>query len=215
MPLLDEYAFTRVGALGEPRRSWFEMSDSEAFVDHYFVLGVHPKCDEKTLEAGYRHLAKMYHPDHRETSDVDKFKQVIEAYRVLRHPEQRAQYDILHAANASTYERRVDIEVGGDAEEQAALDDAAAHAKILVYLYNLRRKNAQNAGVAGFYLQEMLKCSDEHFEFHRWYLKAKGLIETNEQGALAITIDGIDHVISLSRTAKAEKRLITRADDTD
>ena len=57
----------------------------------------------------------------------------------------------------------------------------------------------------------MLQCSHEHFEFHKWYLKEKGYIVLTEQGTLAITIQGIDHVISLSRTSKAEKLLISQA----
>jgi curved DNA-binding protein len=57
----------------------------------------------------------------------------------------------------------------------------------------------------------MLNCSDEHFEFHTWYLKAKGFIEITEQGTLAITIQGVDHVIDISRTNMMEKLLIAQS----
>src|SRR4030095_14842397 len=97
-----------------------------------------------------------------------------------------------------------------DLEESTALSDADDHAKILVFLYRRRRENAQNAGVVGFYLQEMLNCSDELFEFHKWYLKEKGFVVLTEQGTLAITIQGVDHVISMSRTSKDEKLLISK-----
>ena len=63
----------------------------------------------------------------------------------------------------------------------------------------------------GYYLQRMLDCSDENFEFHAWYMKSKGYIEITQEGKLAITIDGVDHVISMSRTAEAEKLLIAQA----
>jgi curved DNA-binding protein len=99
------------------------------------------------------------------------------------------------------------------AEDSTALDDAEDHAKILTFLYQKRRENAQDAGVVGFYLQNLLQCSDEHFEFHKWYLKEKGYIVLTEHGTLAITIQGIDHVISMSRTAKAEKKLLERRGD--
>jgi curved DNA-binding protein len=95
-------------------------------------------------------------------------------------------------------------------KETSALNDAADHAKILMFLYKKRREDAQNAGVVGYYLQDMLKCSDEHFEFHKWYLKEKGFIVLTEHGTLAITIQGVDHVISMSRTAMAEKLQITQ-----
>ena len=56
----------------------------------------------------------------------------------------------------------------------------------------------------------MLKCSDERFDFHKWYLKEKGFISITEHGTLAITVQGIDHVIAMSRTTTAEKLLIAK-----
>ena len=135
----------------------------------------------------------------------------MEAYRILRNPERRAQYDRLH--NQNNREEWLKTASGDEVEidENAALSDADDHAKILMFLYKRRRENAQNAGVVGFYLHNMLNCSDEHFEFHKWYLKEKGFIVITEQGTLAITIQGIDHVISMSRTTKAEKLLIAQS----
>lgn len=56
----------------------------------------------------------------------------------------------------------------------------------------------------------MLNCSDERFEFHQWYLKEKGFIVVTEHGTLAITVQGVDHVISMSRTTSAEKLMISQ-----
>jgi len=44
-------------------------------------------------------------------------------------------------------------------------------------------------------------------------LKAKGLIEITEHGTLAITIEGVDHVIAMSQTVMREKLLIGRTID--
>ena len=60
----------------------------------------------------------------------------------------------------------------------------------------------------------LLDCSEESFEFHVWYLKAKGFIEITEDAALAITIDGVDHVISTSRSKEAAKLLTSQVNDT-
>ena len=54
--------------------------------DHYSILGVLPDCDAKQLEIAYKALAKKYHPDHSETADLDRFKEITGAYRVLRDP---------------------------------------------------------------------------------------------------------------------------------
>lgn len=186
------------------------MTEGQPFVDYYDILQVNPGCDARTLESAYRHLAKIYHPDRTETADTTKFNEVTAAYRVLRDPHQRTNYDLLYSQNNGKDWSELPSGNEGAIDEKPALNDADAHAKILIFLYKRRRDDAQNAGVAGFYLQDMLNCSDEHFEFHKWYLKEKGFIVLTEQGTLAITIQGVDHVISMSRTTKAEKLLIAQ-----
>jgi len=180
----------------------------EPFVDYYKILQVRPSCDAKALELAYHGLAKAHHPDHSGDGDTTKFNEVTEAYRILRDPRQRAKYDLLYANinGREVFEDSAVDELGVD--ERSALNDAEAHVKILMYLYKKRREQAQNAGVVGFYLQELVNCSDEHFEFHKWYLKEKGFVSITEQGTLAITIQGIDQVISMSRSTNAEKLLL-------
>ena len=182
------------------------MTDGEEFIDHYAVLQVLPDCSAKSLEAAYRQLAKMFHPDHPETADSDKFNAVIEAYRVLRSPDQRAAYDLHYGVNCPSAGFDPS-EPEQEVENTSAANDADAHTKILLFLYRRRREHAEDPGVIRIYVQELLNCSDESFEFHVWYLKAKGFIETTEQGTLAITVLGVDHVISASQAIIAEKKL--------
>jgi curved DNA-binding protein len=189
----------------------FAMSDGEPFVDFYDILQVDPNCDARTLDAAYHRLAKMYHPDHTGSADTAKFSSLSEAYKALRNRNKRKKYDLLYFRHFPARVPKSPPEGEPSFEEGPALDDAEAHARILAYLYKKRRENAQNAGVVGFYLQDMLQCSDEHFDFHKWYLKEKGFIVLTEQGTLAITIQGVDHVIAMSRTAKAERLLLGQA----
>lgn len=189
------------------------MTGSQSFVDYYDILQVNPNCDAKILESAYHYLAKLYHPDHSGDEDSEKFHEITQAYRVLRDPEQRAEYDQRYAQENQDgtfkFPSGAEVEIDGE----AALDDAEDHTRILLYLYKKRREDAQNAGVVGFYLQDMLQCSDERFDFHKWYLKEKGFIVLTEQGTLAITIQGVDHVISMSRTTRAEKLFLSQSDD--
>jgi curved DNA-binding protein len=187
------------------------MTDGQPFIDYYNILQVNSNCDAKILEAAYHYLAKMHHPDRTGSADATKFNEVIEAYRVLRNPDRRAEYDRLYAANNNQDTLKFPSINEMDVNENIALTDGEVHAKILLYLYKRRREHAKNAGIAGFYVQEMLNCSDEHFEFHAWYLKEKGFIVITEQGTLAITVQGVDHVISMSRTTRAEKLLIAQS----
>jgi curved DNA-binding protein len=64
------------------------------FKDYYKILGVEPDADAKAIKTAYRKLARKYHPDvsdHHEAED--RFKEVTEAYEVLKDSEKRAEYD--------------------------------------------------------------------------------------------------------------------------
>lgn len=66
------------------------------FIDYYKVLGVEPNADDKTIKATYRKLARKYHPDvNKDAGAEDKFKEIAEAYEVLKTPEKRAEFDQL------------------------------------------------------------------------------------------------------------------------
>ena len=64
-------------------------------LDYYKVLGVSKGADEKEIKAAYRKLARKYHPDvnPNDPKAEAKFKEVSEAYEVLRDPEKRRKYD--------------------------------------------------------------------------------------------------------------------------
>ncbi len=66
------------------------------YKDYYEVLGVARGADADALKRAYRKLARKYHPDvSKEKNAENKFKEVQEAYEVLRDPEKRAAYDQL------------------------------------------------------------------------------------------------------------------------
>ena len=63
--------------------------------DFYEILGVAKNADEKALKTAYRNLAKKLHPDaNHGSSETDaKFKELNEAYDILKDPQKRAAYD--------------------------------------------------------------------------------------------------------------------------
>ena len=60
--------------------------------DYYRILGVEQDASQGDITKAFRKLAHRYHPD-KQGGDVNKFKEVNEAYQVLNNPEKRSQYD--------------------------------------------------------------------------------------------------------------------------
>lgn len=76
------------------------------YKDYYKILGVSKNATQDEIKKAYRKLAVKYHPDKTKGNKQaeEKFKEVGEAYAVLRDPEKRKKYDQL-GANWQQYEK--------------------------------------------------------------------------------------------------------------
>jgi len=64
--------------------------------DYYEILGVKKDADQKTIKKAYRKLALKWHPDKNPDNPEEaeaKFKEIGEAYEVLKDPKKRKTYD--------------------------------------------------------------------------------------------------------------------------
>lgn len=79
-------------------------------INYYNMLGLHPDIDkthddyesirvsylkninDKDIKKAYRNLSKIHHPD-KNSGDETKFKEIVEAYKVLSNEESRNEYD--------------------------------------------------------------------------------------------------------------------------
>ncbi len=68
------------------------------FKDYYEILGVKRDATQDQIKSAYRKLARKLHPDvSKEANAEARFKEMGEAYKVLKDPETRASYDQLGA----------------------------------------------------------------------------------------------------------------------
>jgi curved DNA-binding protein len=68
------------------------------YKDYYGVMGVGRDATQDEIKRAYRKLARKYHPDVSKEPDAEaRFKELGEAYEVLKDPEKRAAYDGLGA----------------------------------------------------------------------------------------------------------------------
>merc|ERR1719230_1985189 len=98
-----------------PRR-FFAASVAQApEKDYYSILEVPSYATPEEIKEAYRTLAKKHHPDVRSAAqagadhdpDVEKFRDVVEAYQVLSVRESRAAFDISRRKNPQAYKPEV------------------------------------------------------------------------------------------------------------
>ena len=162
----------------------------DAFIDYYELLQLSSNADADTIERVFRHLAKKFHPDNKESGDSDRFQLIVNAHRTLAEPESRAGYD---AKYQDYWNRR--WKIASEASKGAVLDDGRENREsLLSLLYVQRRRDMKNPGLGGYELARLLGVPSELVEFDVWYLKAKGWVERLDTGQLAISALGVDQV---------------------
>ena len=107
--------------------------------DYYEVLGVERTCNEVELKAAFRKLAMQHHPDRNpgDTECEHKFKELNEAYDVLKDGDKRAAYDRFgHAA----------FEHGGGAAHGFGADFASTFSDIFEDLFGMGGRRGGGRG---------------------------------------------------------------------
>ena len=195
--------------------------EAKTFVNYYEVLEVSPGASSEAIEHSFRHLARRYHPDNRDTGDRGKFDTVVTAHDTLKDAGKRARYHDDNHNYLPPFSQSADEESQkGATSDTDVIDsddtslyslgidrDASIQNSILTMLYIQRRRNVREPGIGSAELERLSGCPYEHLEFHLWYLKAKGWVATGEDGLLAITIDGVDRASMIHQDFA--KKLIT------
>jgi curved DNA-binding protein CbpA len=180
-----------------------EQAGMTSFTDYYEILQLNQNADQDTIERVYRLLAKKYHPDNVDSGDGEKFRNLVQAFRVLSDPVMRASYDANYEEARS---ERLQV-FYGQTDLQGPQKDRKIQRLILSLLYSARRHDAANPGVGIYELERLLRTPEKHLEFHLWYLKEKGWVQRTENGQLAITASGVDETMK-DGNHNGEKRLL-------
>jgi curved DNA-binding protein CbpA len=160
------------------------------FVDFYEILQVSPNADQDTIQRVFRLLAQRFHPDNKDSGNEGAFKEVMEAYRVLNDPEQRAAYDVEHRQV-----KKVTWHIFDQSTASQGVEGEKRKRKgILALLYNKRLNEPEAPGISIREMEDLLGCPREHLEFSLWYLKENQWAVRGDNGRHVITAKGVDIV---------------------
>jgi len=156
--------------------------------DYYEILQLSPNAEPETIHRVYRLLAQRFHPDNAGTGDAERFKSVLEAYRVLSDPERRAAYDVRWRGRRRLQWKIFDQKGAGDGMEE----EQRKRKGILSLLYTKRMREPDQPVMTIHALEDLLGCPREHLEFSLWYLKEKGWVHRSDRGGYSITAAGVE-----------------------
>ena len=160
------------------------------FVNWYEVLGVAPDANEETLRRVFHIVAGRYHPDNKDSGNLDRFLKVKAAFELLCDPIRRKEFDqdlARHNKEPMPVFLSRQFADGVEGEHNRRLG-------MLCLLYNQRKLNPISPGISVQQLEHLMFMPREHLEFAVWYLKQKRLIQMDDRSSLMVTSDGIDYV---------------------
>jgi curved DNA-binding protein CbpA len=173
-------------------------------VDYYEVLQVNTNAEQETIDRVYRMLAQRYHPDNQQSGDEDRFRTLLEAYTVLKDPEQRVRYDVLHQ------QRRKDrwrlVASGAQSENDFEMEQVV-RLTVLEALYTKRRIQPENPGIYIREFEQLTGVPREHLEFTHWFLQQKKFVATDDHSRLLLTVEGAEYLEQSYRSNLQQKRL--------
>lgn len=87
--------------------------------DYYKILGINESTSPDDIKKAYRKLAKEYHPDTKggDRSAEERFKDISEAYAILKDPKKRREYDLMRKNPFASGAGGFNYDSGGDFSE--------------------------------------------------------------------------------------------------
>jgi len=156
--------------------------------DYYEFLQISPSAEADTIHRVYKFLATRFHPDNRETGDIERFYLLKQAYGVLSEPASRAAYDeTRRASQPEPLSAWIDFMDNMEGELNRRL-------AVLTVLYFQRRTNPNKPEVSFRDIESRLGFPRDYLMFTAWYLRTKGYITRADNSEFTITAEGVDFV---------------------
>src|SRR5713226_6246377 len=180
----------------------------ETFVDYYEMLRVSPGAELESIQRVHRALAARYHPDNKETGNLERFLKVNEAFKVLSDPEKRKEFD---ASYKTKKENPLPVFLTKEFTEGV---DGEINRRIglLCLLYTQRRINQVLPAMSVLEIEQAMYIPREHLQFTIWYLKSKRYIAQDDRSSLMITAEGIDFLETNLPEHKNMHKMLEAAD---
>ena len=122
------------------------------FKDYYKVMGVARDATEAQIKQAYRKLARKYHPDVSKEKDAEaRFKDLGEAYEVLKNPEKRAAYDQLGQGHRAGEEFRPPPDWGAGFEFAGPGSRDSAYSDFFESLFGAQGRGGPRDGRGNFH----------------------------------------------------------------
>jgi curved DNA-binding protein CbpA len=172
--------------------------------DYYELLQVSTSAEPETIDRVYRLLAARFHPDNQQTGDESRFRTLLEAYTVLRDPEKRARYDVMHQQHRRDRWRLV---ASGAQSENDFEMEQVVRLTVLEALYTQRRLEPTKPGIFWGEFEALTGRPREHLEFTLWYLLQKKFVARDDQSRLLLTVEGAEYLEQSYRSNLQLKRL--------
>ena len=177
-------------------------------VNYYDLMQINPRAEMETIHRVYRLFAARYHPDNKQTGDVERFRIIREAYDVLSDPDLRARYDQDMEQNQPAalpiFQSR-EFTDGIDAESKIRVG-------ILCLLYAKRRANPDLSALSMLDLESLMAFPREHLQFAIWYLRGRRYITQDDRSSFVITAEGVDYLETLLPTSEILYKIFRAAE---
>ena len=135
-------------------------------------------------------MAQKYNPENAQTGDQDKFEAVKLAYEVLSDPMLRGEFDKVKGVEQD----ESNLLFSGYEFFEALGRQTGLRAALLCILYDRRRKKPLKPALSIRQVESVLTTTNDELVFSLFYLKQRGLVQSDDKSNLQITVDGMERL---------------------